>query len=129
MKLYEKKTYFIVGVDKKCKKKGGVKIDDTIFNMILTLIPIALSIITGFIIPWIKTKIKSEKLIIIVKWVTYAVKCAELIFDGEKQGESKKQYVIDFINKMFNSKKIVITEEQINILIECCVKELKDSSK
>ncbi len=88
-----------------------------------------LSLITGYFIPWIKAKIGNEKLTTIVKWVTYAVKCAELIYDGEKQGEAKKQYVIEIINKIFNSKKIIITEEQISVLIEYAVRELKELEK
>lgn len=108
------------------QQKGGNEISDNNFNLILTLIPLALSLITGFIIPWLKSRIKNEKLQLMVKWVNYAVKGAELVFNGSKQGEAKKQYVVDFINKLFNDKKIVITEEQINVLIECAVKELND---
>lgn len=106
-----------------------MKISDNTLNIILTIIPIALSLITGFVIPWLRSKIGNEKLIIIVKWVTYAVKCAELIFNGEKQGALRKEYVIDFINSMFNKRRKVITDEQINVLIEYAVKELKEMEK
>lgn len=47
------------------------------------------------------------------------------LFTETKQGASKKQYVVDFINKKFNSKKVVITEDQIEILLEAAVNELK----
>lgn len=98
--------------------------NEALFKIIVGLIPVLATIVTGFIVPLIKSKISAEQLSTIVKWVTYAVCAAEMIFKEEKQGMTKKQYVIDFSNKLFNSKKIVITEEQINVLIESAVKEL-----
>ena len=58
-----------------------------------------------------------------------AVKAAELIWVEAGHGADKKQYVIDFMNKMFNSKKTVITEEQLNALIEAAVKQMKIEEK
>ena len=43
----------------------------------------------------------------IIKWVTKAVEAAEVLFDAPKSGEEKREYVIKFIDKMFNSKKEV----------------------
>jgi hypothetical protein len=101
--------------------------NENLFNIITLLIPVLATIITGFVVPLIKAKINDEQLATIVKWVTYAVKCAEMIFTAEKQGVEKKAYVIDFINGLFNKKKTVITKEQIEVLIESAVKELNDS--
>lgn len=103
--------------------------NETLFKVIVMLIPVLGTIITGFVIPLIVSKLGAEKLAIIVKWVTYAVNAAEMIFNMEKAGVQKKQYVIDFINKMFNSKKVVITEEQINVLIESVVAEMNKDKK
>ena len=54
-----------------------------------------------------------------------AVKCAEMIFKEQGMGEAKKEYVVNFLNEMFNKNKVVITSEQIEILVEAAVKELK----
>jgi len=99
--------------------------NENLFKIIIALIPIIGIIITGFVIPLLMAKLGNEKLTTISTWATYAVKCAEMIFIGEKQGEEKKQYVFDFLMDMFNKKKIVITKEQLNVLIEAAVKELK----
>lgn len=97
---------------------------DNLFKIIMALIPVICAIITGFIVPYIKTKISSAQLAEISEWVTKAVQAAEVLFDAPKSGEEKREYVIDFINKMFNSKKEVITEDQIRILLEAAWKEM-----
>lgn len=100
---------------------------DNLFKIIMALIPVIGSIIVGFIIPYIKTKISSAQLDEISKWVTKAVQAAEVLFDTPKSGEEKREYVIEFINKMFNSKKEVITEDQIRILLESAWKQMTET--
>lgn len=95
---------------------------DALFKIILAIIPILSTIITAFVIPYIKSKINAEKLIEVHKWATYAVRCAEMIFVGEGMGEQKKDYVMDFLMEKFGN---IFTEEQIDILIESAVEQLK----
>lgn len=99
--------------------------DEKIFQIILASIPVFGAIITGFIIPFIKEKIGAEKLAKYEYWTSMAVKCAEMIFKEQGMGEAKKEYVVSFLNEMFNKNKVVITSEQIEILVEAAVKELK----
>lgn len=99
--------------------------NETLFNIVLGLIPVLGTIITGFIVPLIISKIGTEKLNKIIKWVGRAVKAAEKLFPESGTGEQKKKYVINFIDKLFNKKKIVITKEQIEVLLEAAVEELK----
>lgn len=99
--------------------------DEKLFSIILALIPVLGTILTAYIIPFIKEKIGNEKLSKYEYWVDIAVKAAEMIWTETGHGADKKKYVVEFINNMFNSKKIVITEEQINVLIEASVKQLK----
>lgn len=98
--------------------------DERLFNLVILCIPIIGSIITGFIIPYMKTKISLTRMEEITRWVAKAVQAAEVLFDAPKSGEEKRIYVIDFIDKMFNSKKEVITREQIQILLEASWKEM-----
>ena len=99
--------------------------DEKIFQIILASIPVFGAIITGFIIPFIKEKIGAEKLAKYEYWTSMAVKCAEMIFKEQGMGEAKKEYVVSFLNEMFNKNKVVITSEQIESLVEAAVKELK----
>lgn len=99
--------------------------DDRLLQIILMLIPILGAIITSFVVPFIKEKIGTEQLVKYEYWSTFAVKAAEMMWTESGCGADKKQYVVDFLNKMFNSKKTVITEQQIEILIESAVKQMK----
>lgn len=97
---------------------------DKLFNIILLLIPIIGAVITSFIIPYLKTKVSVTQMEEIIKWVTKAVEAAEVLFDAPKSGNEKREYVINFIDSMFNSKKEVITKDQIRILLESAWKEM-----
>ena len=98
--------------------------NEVLFKVILILIPVFGVIITGVIVPFIESKIDAETLNKIVKWTKYAVKSAEMIYNESGKGKLKKEYVIDFLTNMFNKNKIVITKEQMDILIESAVQEL-----
>jgi len=99
--------------------------DERLFQIILMLLPILGAIITGFIIPFIREKIGAEKLAKYEYWANLAVRAAEMLWKESGRGAEKKQYVIDFLNNMFNKNKIVITEQQIEILVESAVKQMK----
>lgn len=99
-------------------RKGGIFMNEQLFNIISLLIPVFGAIITGFLIPYLKTKLSSARTDEIARWTTKAVEAAEVLFDVPGSGEEKRDYVIHFIDKMFNSRKEVITRDQIRILLE-----------
>lgn len=101
--------------------------DDKIFDLILALIPIIGTILTAYIIPYIKEKIDNEKLVKYEEWVDMAVRAAEMLWTESGKGADKKAYVVDFLTNMFNQNKITITEEQMNILIEACVQQMNEN--
>lgn len=109
------------------KFQGGTIMSDNLFKVIMALIPVFGAIITGFVVPYLKTKISATQIEEIIKWVTKAVQAAEVLFDAPKSGEAKREYVINFIDTMFNSKKEVITKEQIRVLLESAWKEMMES--
>ena len=88
-----------------------------IVNAVIALIA---SIITTFLIPWIKSKIDAAKLAQIVEWVGIAVRAAEQIYNESGMGEKKKQYVLDFLA----DKGFTLDPNSINAMIEAAVKEL-----
>ena len=99
--------------------------DEYVFKIILAIISLLGAVVTGILIPLIKEKIGAEKLAKYEEWATLAVQCAEMIFEGQGMGENKKEYVVNFLNEMFNKNKVVITPEQIEVLIESAVKSMK----
>ena len=103
--------------------------DDKLFALVLALIPVMGTILTVYIIPLIKEKIGNEKLVKYEYWADIAVRAAEMLWKESGKGEDKKAYVVDFLNNMFNKDKVVITEQQIELLIESCVKQMKLEEK
>lgn len=99
--------------------------NEQVFNIVLLLIPVIGAVITGILVPYVRTKISVTQMDEIIKWVTKAVQAAEVLFDAPKSGEEKREYVINFIDKMFNSKNEIITKEQIRILLESAWKQMK----
>ena len=100
--------------------------DERLFEVVLALIPVLGVIITYFVVPYIKANIDSVKLSQYKEWATLAVKTAEMLWKETGHGSDKKAYVTDFLNKTFNANGIVITKQQIEILIEAAVKEMKE---
>ena len=101
--------------------------NQNLFNVILTVIPVIGAIITYFIVPFIQSSVSEKQLTQYKEWCVLGVKCAEMIFKESGRGEDKKAYVVSFLNDMFNKNKVVITEEQLEVLIEACVKEMKET--
>ena len=100
--------------------------NENLFNVILTVIPVIGAIITYFIVPFIKSSINEKQLVQYKEWAILAVKTAEMLWKESGCGEDKKAYVIKFLNDMFNKNKILITEEQLEVLIESAVKTMKE---
>ena len=103
--------------------------DERLFQVILALIPVLGAIVTYFIIPFLKEKVGNERLTQYKEWATLAVRAAEMIWTETGHGADKKAYVVSYLNDLFNENKVVITEEQINILIEAAVQELNKNKK
>ncbi|MCI8416417.1 MAG: hypothetical protein HFI33_02745 [Lachnospiraceae bacterium] len=98
--------------------------NEQLFNIVLLMVPVIGTIITGILIPYIKTKISATQMDEIIRWITKAVQAAEILFDAPKSGAEKQDYVINFIDEMFNSKKEIITKAQIRILLESACNEM-----
>ena len=92
--------------------------NDQIFDIITLLIPVTGAIFTGFIIPYIRTKLSAARMDEITKWIAKAV-------EAPHSGTEKREYVIQFIDRMFNAKKEIITRDQIRILLEASLSQIK----
>ena len=105
--------------------------NQSIFNLILALIPVIGFIITAYVVPIFKEKFTDVQIKNIEYWVVKAVRAAEALFIEGASGEAKREYVIHFIEDKFNKNgKELITEEQIRILLEAAWEEyIKDRQK
>lgn len=94
-------------------------------QIIVAILTLAISMVSAFLIPYIKTKVSAEQFATIKLWVQVAVQAAEMLYVGSGRGEEKKQYVLDFLK----SKGFSLNMEEIENLIEAAVLELKQSQK
>lgn len=102
--------------------------NQVVFDVVLSVIGLICFGISAYLIPLLRAKYTAEQLQIASEWTKKAVACAEIIFNIPKSGEQKKEYVVNYLNGLFNSKKEVISSDQLEILIEAAVKQLKMSS-
>lgn len=90
-----------------------------LFQAFITLLA---TIITTFLIPYIKKKLSAEKTEELRKWVSVAVKAAEQLY-GKGTGTEKKEYVVSFLA----SKGIIFDVDEVNAMIESEVYKLLKS--
>lgn len=90
-----------------------------IINAVIALVA---TIITVFVIPWIKSKTTEKDKENIIAWVKIAVAAAEQIFRGSGRGREKKNYVLKFLK----DKGFTLDEASINAAIEAAVKQLNN---
>jgi hypothetical protein len=61
------------------------------------LVYLAIVLVTGFLLPFLKSKLSVEKLEEIQNWIRTAVAAAEQIYTGDGRGAEKKAYVMSFL--------------------------------
>lgn len=99
--------------------------NNEVVSVIIKAVVMVLSVlITSVVIPYIKGKIGENKYNEIKYYVEYAVRCAEQIYTPE-QWQEKKAYVKEYIIRKAKEFGIDMTEEDINVLIEGIVNEVK----
>lgn len=89
-------------------------------EIIGAIIGLAVSMITVFLIPYIKEKWGAEKFEKVEKWVNIAVKAAEMIYHESGMGAQKKAFVVDYLK----SKGFTLDPETLDNLIESAVLDL-----
>lgn len=97
-----------------------------VMNMIVKgVITIAVALITGFVIPFIKSKIGTEKYSQIATWVNTFVRCAEQIFITAS-GEEKLAKVTEWTETKLKELGITLSATDIRALIEDAVQEMNE---
>lgn len=102
--------------------------NEIIFEVIKVVVMVTVLVITRYLVPWLKEKIGTDKLAVTEKWVKYAVLKAQQVL-WSKDGQDKKAYVMDFLKEILMAKNIALSDEQLDVLIEAAVKQMKISEK
>ena len=98
--------------------------NDIIFEIVKVVVMVAALVITRYLIPWLKEKIGADKLAVAEKWARYAVLKAQQVL-WEQGGQDKKAYVTEFLKEILMAKNIALSDEQLDVLIEAAVKQMK----
>ena len=98
--------------------------NDILFELLKLIVMIAVLLVMRYAILWIRSRIGVEKMAEIEKWAEKAVLMAQQVY-WEKSGEERKKIVTKFLQEMLIAKNISISAEQLNILIEAAVKQMK----
>lgn len=69
-------------------------------DIILAVIALISAIVTGVIIPLVKSKLNSEQLSVVDYWLNVLIAAAETEFNGEKMGAAKKEWVINQLHAL-----------------------------
>lgn len=99
--------------------------NELFIKIVGAILTILVAVITSVVIPMIKTKMNQTQLEKLDYYLNLAVRCANQIFTPE-QWEAKKTYVTAYItDKVNNGLKLSLTAEDIDVLIEGCVNQIK----
>ena len=97
---------------------------DIILELLKLTIMIATLVITRYVVPWIKAKTQSDTMSLLIDWTMQAVLAAEQTHDAGS-GAEKKAIVTEFIKKLLIQKNISLSDEEIEMLIEAAVRQMK----
>lgn len=98
--------------------------NDILFELLKLIVMIAVLLVMRYAIPWLRARIGAEKIAEIEKWAKKAVLMAQQVY-WNKSGEERKEIVTKFLREMLIAKNISISGEQLEILIEAAVKQMK----
>ena len=95
-----------------------------ITTVIETIIILICSIITAFVIPYIKKKITNEQFDFLNKIIKTAVYAAEVMIKGEGKGDEKRNYVINYVKSVCEEHGITYDANQVRQILEMSWLEL-----
>ena len=95
--------------------------NDILFNVLLVVVMVLSILLTTYVIPFLKAKIKNSEYDALLDTVFRAVRAAEQKITESGMGQVKKAQVIAYVKNWLEARKITITEEQLDTLIEAAV--------
>lgn len=98
--------------------------DEIIFELVKIVVMVVALVIARYLVPWLKQKIGAEKVAEVSMWAKQAVLMAQQVYK-DWDGQDKKAFVTKYLKKILTAKNISLTDEDIDILIEAAVKQMK----
>lgn len=98
--------------------------NDLTFNILKIVISVVAALIAYYLIPVLKEKVKDAKYKKLIDAVKTAVEAAEQTFKESGMGKVKKDEVIKFVTSWMVEQGFIISDEQLDQLIEAAVFQL-----
>lgn len=95
--------------------------NDTIQVIVRFVFLAAFLLISGIVLPYIKTLKDFKEMDLIVKTINMAVKAAEQTIKGSGKGQLKKAEVKEVVNAWLSKVGITVSDELIDVIIEDAV--------
>lgn len=87
------------------------------------------TIITSFLIPWIKARVTHENIWILQDIAEIGVNAAEVLYKGSGKGAEKRAYVTNYIKEFCSSHNISFDDKSIRQAIENAWKQMTETKK
>jgi uncharacterized protein with FMN-binding domain len=94
-----------------------------ITKILEAIITLVVAIVTGVLVPYIKSKTTAEQQTVLTALVKAAVTAAEQIYTGSGRGQEKKAYVLSWLA----DRGITVDADKLDALVESEVYALKTS--
>ena len=88
--------------------------------IIKAVLALLAAIVTGVLVPLIRSKTTLSQRQELMEWITIAVSAAEQIYQGSGRGQEKKAYVV----KWLLDRGITVNDKEIDAMIESAVHDL-----
>lgn len=99
--------------------------NEVLFEILKAVTLLVIVLLTRYAVPWIRQQTESTRYEWLIQCAELAVRSAEQTILGNKTGAEKKAIVTKFLREQLQAKRISMTDEQLNTLIEASVYELK----
>ena len=102
--------------------------ENLVIKCIVVFVALVITAVSSYVMQFLKLKLTDDELELLKRFIKVAVMCANQIYTPEEWAK-KKEYVLAQVKDFLNDKlKIELTEEQIDLLIEGIVNEVKNES-
>jgi LL-H family phage holin len=101
-----------------------MRMSDIVFEALKLVIMVVVLVVARYLVPWIKTRLDADKVEVIASWAKNAVLKAQQVYSS-KTGTERKAIVTEFLKEILTAKNISLSDEQLDVLIEAAVKQMK----
>lgn len=101
---------------------------EIMFEIIKVVVMAAVLLVTRYLVPLLKEVAGADRLSQAEKWARHAVLAAQQVMWADA-GNDRKAYVTEFLREMLVAKNIALSDEQLDVLIEAAVKQMKMEEK